>query len=264
MSDYDRNATAVREPAGATVRDDASHPPPPWPAPPQRSPGVPLWVAAVLILPVVAATVGLGAYRWQRERAQQSEAAAIQATFTAAEATRAATPPTPAPQPTATPVAPDSGVVLLDGLAVGDPVREEVLDAVDMYWRVVGDAIYYLDTSGLPGVAADQELKELDQRIERLRAENVAFYPIISFPTSTAYRVRAPDADLGVRVKYKDRSYYIDAKTKEPVVRPGSRPSTQEEIARGLDKDAFLLVRKVDGTWKVVRSFDIANVTTVP
>lgn len=264
MSDDDLKATAVREPAGATGRDDASDPPPPWPAPRPRPSGVPLWVAAVLILPVVAGIIGLLGYRWQRERAYQSEVASLQAAVAAEEATRVTTPPTPVPQPTATPVAPDSGVFLIDGLAVGEPFREEVLDAVEKYWRVFAGAIYYLDTSDLPRVATGEELERLNRRIEQLRAEGVAFYPIISSPDSAAYRIRAPDADLGVRVKYKDRSYYIDAKTKEPVVRPGSGPSTQEELARGIDKDAFFLVRKVDGAWKVVRSFDIANMIQVP
>jgi hypothetical protein len=220
-----------------------------------RQPGFPLWIVPLVLLPLLVAVAWIFGSRWRAEQALQRETAALSATATASPA-QAQPQPTPPP---ATPVPPASGVVIVETLQYPDPVRgEEVLDAVEQYWRVLADAVYYLDPSDLPTVASGKELERLVAHINSLRSGGVAIYPIIAQPVSQAFRIRSVETDIGVRVRYINQSYTIDENTKEPMLPPGATPISGDAASRGEEQDVFFLMDRATGSWKVIRSFGTA------
>lgn len=132
----------------------------------------------------------------------------------------------PQPGPTATPIP--------------LPLRREIEDAYDRFWRVRADAVLRLDPSRLPEVTAGEALERERREIAQLQAEGKAARIVVDL----RYRiVKATDSTATVHDDLESRSYFVDPKTLEPI---GPVPQTAD-----LTKVSFDL-EKVNGGWRVV------------
>jgi hypothetical protein len=171
------------------------------------------------------------------------------------------TPPMPASPSPATPSpavpTPTAAAVILGALPVGDPLEVEVTAAYREYLRVYADALYTLDPSGLPAVAADEELRRVVARIESLKQQGEAIQVNVDHMTRVV-RVSGVDAEFGLQDHFVDRSFAIDSVTKQPIEAEDGSSSTDVQLAKGTEEDVLYLFRRLDGTWKIVRSFRVA------
>jgi hypothetical protein len=132
------------------------------------------------------------------------------------------------------------------GVAPGQPADaprlvQEIEDAYRRYWEFYSAALFDLDASRLPDVAADDELRRLRDEIADLRRRNRAVRAVI---THSFLVVDVTESEAKVYDEMRDSSFLIDPVTKQPPQGPD---------ARHLEKDIFYY-RKVEGTWKVIKS----------
>jgi hypothetical protein len=158
--------------------------------------------------------------------------------------------------PTASP-APTAGAVIQEVLSPGDPLEEELTAAYREYWRVYADALYSLDTSQLPTVAAGAELDRITVRIQGLRDQGEAVRVNVDHVTSVL-RISGSDTDVAVRDSYTDRSYAIDAITKEPRTSGDGAAGGELQLAKGQQQDHVYFFKRIDGSWKVTQAFVVA------
>lgn len=133
-------------------------------------------------------------------------------------------PPPTAPQPTATPDA-----------------EADVVAAYLRYWDLYAEAVLNLDHSGLIAAASDEELQQVQEEIETLRAQGVALRVVIEH-RPTVIELTATTAT--VFDEMTNNSFFVDPETHEPPEGEGSGETLV---------DTFFL-EKVDGQWIVVRS----------
>lgn len=133
-------------------------------------------------------------------------------------------PPPTAPQPTATPDA-----------------EADVVAAYLRYWDLYAEAVLNLDHSGLIGAASDEELQQVQEEIETLRAQGVALRVVVEH-RPTVIELTATTAT--VFDEMTNNSFFVDPETHEPPEGEGSGETLV---------DTFFL-EKVDGQWIVVRS----------
>jgi hypothetical protein len=190
-----------------------------------RRPGAPrLWAPVVIVaaaaglVVVVLFTRGHSASPPATDRMPSQPALTVVPELTPTQA--------PPPSPSATPIP----------LAL----KKEIEDAFDRFWRVRADAAFRLDASRLPDVAAGAALEVERQNIEQLRAQGHA----ARFVVDLQYGVQqATGTTAVVASKYQERSYVIDAGTKQPLA---PTPATAEVVTM------TFWMEKIDGTWKVV------------
>lgn len=133
--------------------------------------------------------------------------------------------PTPtSPQPTSTP---DPGA--------------EVITAYLRYWELYAEAVLNLDRSVLIGVASEEELQQVQEEIETLRADGVALRVVIEHRPTV---IELTDTAATVFDEMTNNSFYVDPDTHEPPEGEGSGETLV---------DTFFL-EKVDGQWIVIRS----------
>ncbi len=147
-------------------------------------------------------------------------------TITTATETTSATSPTPtvASPPSATP----------------DP-EAEVLAAYADYWELYAEAVLNLDHSILMGVASEEELQQVQDEIETLRADGVALRVVIEHRPTV---IELTETSATVFDEMTNNSFYVDPETHEP---PEGEGNGETLI------DTFFL-EKVDGQWMVIRS----------
>jgi hypothetical protein len=133
-------------------------------------------------------------------------------------------PTSTAPQPTTTPDA-----------------EAEVIAAYLRYWDLYAEAVLNLDHSGLIGAASREELQQVQEEIETLRAQGVALRVVIEH-RPTVIELTATTAT--VFDEMTNNSFFVDPETHEPPEGEGSGETLV---------DTFFL-EKVDGQWIVVRS----------
>jgi hypothetical protein len=207
----------------------------PWsglPAPsaggPPRRRAVAAGLAVVAALIAVLALVALGAVtltgRGRPTTPATSELSGAQPVVTVEPQPTPTAPPAPTPSATAIPIG----------------LRQEIEDAYDRFWRVRADAALRLDVSHLPEVAAGTALDIETRNVEQLRAEGRAGRYVVDLRYGV---IEASQTSALVAAKYQNRSYFIDARTKQPLA---PTPAAAEEV-----KMTFKL-EKIDGTWKVV------------
>ena len=119
-------------------------------------------------------------------------------------------------------------------------VEDEVGEAYLRYWDVYADAVFNLDESRLEGVMTGPQLQRTLEEIASLREQGRAA------KIEVEHNFFVLDVDLAagtaaVRDEYANRSYLVDAETKELI----GQPASGETI-----KDTFSLTRE-GGTWKV-------------
>jgi hypothetical protein len=133
--------------------------------------------------------------------------------------------------------------------AITPDVRAAVTQAYLRYWDVYNAALLTLDSSHLSDAMAGDELARAQQSVDQLRSANQA----LKSDVSHHYEITsiAPDAAT-LDDNFVDRSYVIDATTKQPLGTP--EPSTTESISCRLELTG--------GVWKVVRVVKV-NVTVV-
>ncbi len=117
--------------------------------------------------------------------------------------------------------------------------EEEVLTAYLDYWDVYADAVYNLDTSRLEEVMTGPRLERGLNEIQDLRDQGRAVDIVVE---NDPVVVQIEGDRAVVHDEYENRSYFIDATTKEPL----SRPEGSQTI-----RDTVTLTR-VDQTWKVL------------
>lgn len=119
-------------------------------------------------------------------------------------------------------------------------VEQEVSEAYLKYWEVYADAVFNLDESRLTEVMTGPDLERTREELEGLRQRGRA----AKIAVEHNYVILELDPVAGtatVRDEYANRSYQVDANTKEMVGQPA--PGT-------VIRDTYFLVRE-GGTWKV-------------
>lgn len=128
----------------------------------------------------------------------------------------------------------------VDGSPTGTASAEQAVERAYLrYWDAYSDALYSLDTTRLDEVMAGTELRLAVERVAELRSKNQAAvidiehnYVIVDVGSTTA----------SIEDRYLNKSYLVDAMTKQPLQSPGT--GEIEAIACRLEL--------MDGTWKVV------------
>jgi len=119
-------------------------------------------------------------------------------------------------------------------------IEQEVSDAYLNYWQVYADAVFELDETRLPEAMTGPHLERTRQEIEGLRQRGRAAKIIVEHD----FLILQVDAAAGtatIRDRYTNRSYEVDAETKEMV----------GEAAPGtVLTDTYFLVKE-GGVWKV-------------
>lgn len=125
-------------------------------------------------------------------------------------------------------------------------MEQAVEEAYLRYWAVYSDALYTLDTSRLDEVMAGTELQLAIERVEELRSSNRAAkidvehnHVIVDIGSTTA----------AIEDRYLNKSYLVDATTKQPLQSPDE--GEIENIACRLELR--------DGIWKVVEVVQVSR-----
>jgi hypothetical protein len=146
-------------------------------------------------------------------------------------------PPSREPTPTEAPSA--SPTVTVEPTPTASP-EEAVKEAYLHYWEVYGEALLNLDGSRLSEVMTGPRLERALQEIQQLEEQGRAVKIVVE---SRPVVVEVGSDEALVLDEYENRSYLIDAETKEPLSEP---PTTGETI-----RDRVTLTR-VGDTWKVL------------
>ncbi len=145
------------------------------------------------------------------------------------------------PTPTATAAAdPSSTPTSQQRTSTPDP-GAEVITAYLRYWELYAEAVLNLDRSVLIGVASEEELQQVQEEIETLRADGVALRVVIEHRPTV---IELTDTTATVFDEMTNNSFYVDPETHEPPEGEGSGETLV---------DTFFL-EKVDGQWIVIRS----------
>ncbi|MDI6857200.1 MAG: hypothetical protein QME71_02670 [Dehalococcoidia bacterium] len=139
--------------------------------------------------------------------------------------------PTPAATRTATPVASPTAT---------PSVEQEVSEAYLRYWEVYADAVFNLDETRLGEVMTGPQLQRTQQEIENLRQRGRAAKIVVEHDFFIA-ELDPVAGTATVRDAYANRSYEVDAQTKEMVGQ--AAPGT-------VLTDTYFLVKE-GGAWKV-------------
>lgn len=139
--------------------------------------------------------------------------------------------PTPATTRTATPAASPTATPSID---------QEVSEAYLRYWEVYAEAVLDLDETKLPGVMTGPQLERTRQEIESLRQRGRAAKIVVEHDFFIA-ELDPVAGTATVRDEYANRSYEVDAQTKEMVGQ--AAPGT-------VLTDTYFLVKE-GGAWKV-------------
>jgi len=119
-------------------------------------------------------------------------------------------------------------------------IEQEVSEAYLNYWQVYADAVFDLDETGLPEAMTEPHLERTRQEIQSLRQRGRAAKIVVEHD----FLILQVDAAAGtatIRDRYTNRSYEVDAETKEMV----------GEAAPGtVLTDTYFLVKE-GGVWKV-------------
>ena len=145
------------------------------------------------------------------------------------------------PTPTATAAAdPSSTPTSQQPTSTPDP-GAEVITAYLRYWELYAEAVLNLDRSVLIGVASEEELQQVQEEIETLRADGVALRVVIEHRPTV---IELTDTTATVFDEMTNNSFYVDPETLQPEEGEGSGETL---------RDTFFL-EKVDGQWIVIRS----------
>lgn len=119
-------------------------------------------------------------------------------------------------------------------------IEQEVSEAYLRYWEVYADAVFNLDENRLADVTTGPNLERTRQEIERLRQRGRAAKIVVEHNFFIA-ELDPVAGTATVRDEYTNRSYEVDAQTKEMVgqAAPGTVLS-----------DTYFLVKE-GGAWKV-------------
>lgn len=127
--------------------------------------------------------------------------------------------------------------------------KAAVIQAYLHYWDVYSNALLTLDTSHLSDAMAGDELVQARQVIDNLKAQHHAaktevdhHYAVVSLTQDTAV----------IQDKYLNRSYLVDATTKQPLQTPTS----------GQPETISCQLALQDGTWKVLKVIKINETIT--
>ena len=116
-----------------------------------------------------------------------------------------------------------------------------VIAAYLRYWDLYAEAVLNLDHSVLLGAASEEELQQVREEIETLRAQGVALRVVIEHRPTV---IELTDTTATVFDEMTNNSFYVDPETHEPPEGEGSGETLV---------DTFFL-EKVDGQWIVIRS----------
>ena len=146
----------------------------------------------------------------------------------------------PTPTTAATVTTPTSTPTVSEATATPDH-EAEVIAAYLRYWELYAEAVLNLDHSVLIGAASEEELRQVQEEVETLRAEGVALRVVIEHRPTV---IELTDTAATVFDEMTNNSFYVDPETHEPPEGEGSGETLV---------DTFFL-EKVDGQWIVIRS----------
>ncbi len=206
--------------------------------PPVRS----YWPIGFALLALVVAVLGAAFVLDRQLRPRVDVQPAAPAAAEAPDSVAPTQPPASARSTPTAALAPSAEGSVTAGRPADDPqLVQEIEDAYRRYWEVYSASLFNLDTSRLAEVAADDELQRIREEIENLRRRNRAVRAVI---THSFLVVDVTESEAKVYDEMRDSSFLIDPVTKQPPEGPD---------ARHLEKDIFYY-RKVEGTWKVIKS----------
>ena len=119
-------------------------------------------------------------------------------------------------------------------------VEEEVSQAYLHYWEVYAEAVFNLDESRLAEVMMSPHLERTQREIDNLRQRSRAAKIVVEHKF-VVLKLDPAAGTATIRDEYTNRSYEVDAQTKDMVGQAGSGTVLT---------DTYFLV-KDGGTWKV-------------
>ncbi len=204
----------------------------------------PWWPVGLALLGLVAVVL-VGAVLLNRQFGPRVGVEPTPAVQTVAQGTAVPTPqsaPTAAAASTTAPATatPPAATATVPAVRVAtSPLEREIEAAYQKYWDVRAEALYTLDPSRLPEVMAGAELERERQQIEELKVQGRAAK--IDVEHRIAF-VKVAETRAEIYDEYINKSYLVDAQTKQPIRTPGPG---------GIAKVSYQL-QKIDGVWKVV------------
>jgi hypothetical protein len=118
--------------------------------------------------------------------------------------------------------------------------RAAIEDAYLRYWDFYSDALFRLDTSRIPEVAAGEEVQRIQAEVGSFRRRDRA----VRVRVSHRYTIGDGPAGAWVRDEIADRSFTIDPRTRLP----GQGPDVTD-VVRDL-----VLMKELGDSWKVIKS----------
>ena len=119
-------------------------------------------------------------------------------------------------------------------------VEQEVSKAYLQYWEIYADAVFNLDESRLAEVMMSPHLERTQREIDNLRQRGRAAKIVVEH-NFVVLKLDPAAGTATIRDEYTNRSYEVDAQTKDMVGQAGSGTVLT---------DTYFLV-KDGGTWKV-------------
>jgi hypothetical protein len=121
-------------------------------------------------------------------------------------------------------------------------LEEEIADAYLAYWEAYKAALLNLDASLVEDVAAGEELERIRGQIEGLKADGVAARVVVEHDFAV---VQTDEESAVVIDEFLDRSFYVDAVTKQPET---------SDVEGRRARDVFHFRRGDEGRWVVTLS----------
>jgi hypothetical protein len=153
---------------------------------------------------------------------------------------------TPAPRPGATGPTARTVLPLVGKSTPAPPVtaslarRATIENAYLRYWDYYSDALFHLDITRIPEVAAGEEVQRIQEEVEGFRRRDRA----VRVRVSHRYTIGEGPAGAWIRDEITDRSFTIDPRTKQPSQGPG---------AGDVVRDLFLM-KEFGDSWKVIKT----------
>lgn len=119
-------------------------------------------------------------------------------------------------------------------------LEAEVKQAYLRYWDVYANAMYTLDISHLPDVAAGDRLREAIAEVDDLKAQGKAAKIVVEHHF---FVFNVTENTASVHDEYVNNSYAIDPRSKNPMGTPGPG----QHLVDTYD------LQRIDGVWKVIR-----------
>lgn len=226
------------------------------PSPVRQPMSRPAWIAAMATAMAIVFAAALLLPWWRQQTIAREEAAQARAVATAEAAYPATVLPSGSPVPAAVAVVPPDGlagetqvIAIQNVQPPSSPLAQEIRAAQSRFWQIYGAALYELDESRLPEVAAGEALDFVISQVRRLRAEGQAA-EVLGEHLSTIFD--ASETKAFVYDKFANRSRSLDAATKKSIA--GTPDTTYPEYIH--------VFERINGEWKMTHFYSTRRMSS--